>query len=235
MLRKKAIITRKIQKHQSKLTLSEPHGKFYQAVRDVLGAARANAYRSVNFAMVEAFWNVGRMIVEEEQQGKEHAEYGALLIRNLSEILTAEFGKGFTETNLKYFRQFYLTFPVAEGEKIRHTLCDELTWSHYRSLMRVEKEEARIWYMKEAVDQNWSVRALERQINSLYYERLQMSHNKKPVIEEMQKKTSSLASSPADFIKDPYVLEFLGIKDDLGFRESVLIVKEQQVQYGVAR
>ncbi len=222
MLQKRAITKRENRKRKSKLTPGGPHGEFYQAVRDVLNAARSNAYRAVNFAMVEAYWKVGRMIVEEEQQGKERAEYGALLIRNLSEILTAEFGKGFTETNLRYFRQFYLIFPAAEREGIRHTLCDELTWSHYRLLMRVEKQEARTWYMKEAADQNWSVRALERQINSLYYERLRMSRNKRPVIDEMQKKTKPLVSNPKDFIKDPYVLEFLGFKDNHGFRESVL-------------
>ncbi len=151
---------------------------FYQSVAEILRAARANAYRAVNFAMVEAYWNVGRTIVEEEQRGQERAEYGAALLKNLSVRLTREFGKGFTETNLKYFRQFYLAFPAQAASGIRHTLCDQLTWSHYRLLMRVEKPDARTWYLKEATDQNWSVRALERQINALYYERLLMSRDK---------------------------------------------------------
>lgn len=193
---------------------------FYQSIAGILRAARANAYRAVNFAMVEAYWNVGRMIVEEEQRGQERAEYGAALLRNLSIRLTQEFGKGFTETNLKYFRQFYLVFPAQTASGIRHTLCDQLTWSHYRLLMRVEKPDARAWYLKEAADQNWAVRALERQINSLYYERLLMSRDKEPVMEEMQEKTAPLA--PQDFIKDPYVLEFLGIPDAHEFREAEL-------------
>lgn len=105
---------------------------FYQSVADILHNARSKAYRAVNFVMVEAYWNIGRMIVEEEQQGKERAGYGALLIRNLSIRLTHDFGKGFTETNLKYFRQFYLTFPAAESSAIRHALRPELAWTHYR-------------------------------------------------------------------------------------------------------
>jgi DUF1016 N-terminal domain len=141
---------------------------FYQSVADVVRMARSHAYRAVNFVMVEAYWKVGRMIVEEEQLGKGRATYGELLMSNLSRRLTEEFGKGFAETNLKYFRQFYLTYPVQSPEEIRHTLCDELTWSHYRLLMRVEKADARQWYMSEAASQNWSVRALQRQIDSLY-------------------------------------------------------------------
>ena len=160
----------------------------YESVADLLRTARGKAYRAVNTVMAEAYWNnVGRMIVEEEQQGKERAEYGAFLIRNLSLRLTEEFGKGYTETNLRYFRQFYATFPAARSSEIRHSLRDELTWTHYRLLMRVEKPEARAWYLNEAADQNWNTRVLERQINSLYYERLKMSHDKKPVVKEMQK------------------------------------------------
>jgi len=190
--------------------------EFYESVADVLRAARGKAYRAINIVMVEAYWNVGRMIVEEEQQGKARAEYGQALLSNLALRLTADFGKGFSERNLRNFRQFYLYFPI------RHALRAELTWTHYRLLMRVEKPEARAWYMKEAAEQNWSVRALDRQINSLYYERLHMSRNKKTVIEEMQQKTAPLAPEPRDFIKDPYVLEFLGLKDNPDFRESDL-------------
>lgn len=195
---------------------------FYRTVADILHTARAKAYRAVNFAMVEAYWNVGRMIVEEEQRGQERAEYGAALLRNLSIRLTQEFGKGFTETNLKYFRQFYLVFPAQTASGICHTLCDQLTWSHYRLLMRVEKPDARAWYLKEAADQNWSTRALERQINSLYYERLLMSRDKAAVTGEMQQRTTSPAPVPQDLIKDPYVLEFLGIPDAHEFREAEL-------------
>jgi len=212
-------------------------GEFYKSIADVLRTARSNAYRAVNFVMVEAYWNVGRMIVEEEQQGKERAGYGEALIRSLSEQLTLDFGKGFGVSNLFAFRQFYLAFPIfrtpcgisAGGDRvpenqpaIRDSLRPELSWSHYRLLIRVEKQEARTWYMKEAANQNWSVRALERQINSLYYERLLASRGKKAVVEEMQDKTAPLAPTPEDFIKNPYVLEFLGLEDNPDFRESEL-------------
>jgi len=195
---------------------------FYRHIAEALRNARANAYRAVNSAMVDAYWNIGRMIVEEQQRGQGRAEYGSALLKNLSIRLTREFGKGFTETNLKYFRQFYQAFPAQTASGIRHTLCDQLAWSHYRLLMRVEKPAARAWYLKEAADQNWSVRALERQINSLYYERLLMSRDKAAVTEEMQQKTVPLAPTPQDFIKDPYVLEFLDIPDAYPFREAAL-------------
>jgi predicted nuclease of restriction endonuclease-like (RecB) superfamily len=187
--------------------------------------------------MVEAYWNVGRMIVIEEQQGKERAEYGEALLRGLSERLTIDFGKGFGVSNLFAFRQFYLSFqkfravrgisPKSENgtqtpSLIPSALRRELTWTHYRLLIRVEKSEAREWYMNEAAEQNWSTRVLERQINSLYYERLKMSRDKKPVIKEMHEKTKTLVATPQDFIKDPYVLEFLGLKDNPNYRESDL-------------
>ncbi|HAL56636.1 MAG TPA: DUF1016 domain-containing protein [Bacteroidetes bacterium] len=215
---------------------STVRSEFYQSVAEVLRTARSNAYRAVNFAMVQAYWHVGRMIVEEEQQGQKRAGYGKALIQELSVGLTAEFGSGFGSTNLAYFRRFYLAFPIF------HTVCEKsadgsinavesakgatpwhlLTWSHFKLLLRVEKPEARDYYAREAAEQNWSVRALERQINSLYYERLHMSRRKKAVIDEMQQKTAHLAPNPKDFIKDPYVLEFLGLKDNPDFRESDL-------------
>ena len=166
--------------------------------------------------MVEAYWNVGRMIVEEEQRGQQRAEYGAALLKNLSIRLTAEFGAGFDERELRRMRQFYSSFPI------RGALRPELAWTHYRLLIRVDKPDARTWYLKEAADQNWSTRALERQINSHFYERLLMSSNKAAVTEEMQQKTTPLAPTPQDFIKDPYVLEFLGIPDTHEFRETEL-------------
>jgi predicted nuclease of restriction endonuclease-like (RecB) superfamily len=190
--------------------------EFYQAVTEVLHDARANSYRAVNFIMVEAYWNIGQLIVTEEQQGKERAEYGAFLIRNLSVRLSGEFGRGFSEQTLWNIRQFFLIFPILSAVR------RELRWTHYRALMRVEKLEAREWYMKEAADLNWSTRALDRQINSLYYERLLMSREKAPVIDEMREKTAPLAPVPQDFIKDPYVLEFLGLQDRPGFREAEL-------------
>ena len=157
--------------------------RLYHAIKEIILTARNKVTRAVNFAMAEAYWQIGRLIVEEEQKGVEKAEYGVYLIRNLSRKMTSELGKGFTETNLKYMRQFYLTF------KNRHTLCDQLSWSHYRLLIRVQNENARNWYMTEAAQQNWSVRALQRQINSLYYERLLSSRDKQPVIKEAKEAT----------------------------------------------
>ena len=195
---------------------SASRSDFYQSVAKILRAARANAYRAVNFTMVEAYWNVGRMIVEEEQQGKERAEYGAALLKNLSIRLTGEFGAGFSEQSLRNMRQVFSSFSI------RSALRSELTWTHYKTLIRVENEAARAYYATEAADQNWTVSALERQINSLYYERLLLSRDRAPVIQEMQAKTASLAPTPKDFIKDPYVLEFLGIPDAHKFREADL-------------
>jgi predicted nuclease of restriction endonuclease-like (RecB) superfamily len=190
---------------------------FYQEISDILRTARAKAYRASNFLMVEAYWNVGRKIVEEEQFGKKRAVYGEFLIEGLSTRLKEELGSGFDVTNLKRMRQFYVLFP--KGATAWHFL----SWSHFKAVLRVEKEDARAWYLQEASEQNWSVRALERQIGSLYYERLLMSRGKrKPVEEEAQQKTSELAAAPEDFIKDPYVLEFLGIPDAHAFRESEL-------------
>ena len=213
---KKAISRRKAQERPIMPIHDALRHKFYQSVVEVLRAAREKSYRAVDFIMVEAYWNVGYMIVEEEQSGKERAEYGASLIKNLSVRLATELGKGYSEPSLWNMRQFYQMFPILSA------LRRELAWTHYKSLIRVENEKARAYYLNEAADQNWSTRVLDRQINSLYYERLHMSRDKKAVIEEMQQKTAHLAPEPRDFIKDPYVLEFLGLKDNPDFRESDL-------------
>lgn len=197
-------------------SLNRLRSEFYQTILDVLQNARTNSYRAVNFIMVEAYWNIGRMIVEEEQQGKERAGYGEALVRDLSLRLSNDFGKGFDEREVRKIRQFYLTFPI------RDALRPELSWTHYRTLIRVENETARTYYSTESAEQNWSTRALERQINSLYYERLLMSREQTPVVDEMREKTAPLAPTPNDFIKDPYVLEFLGLQDRPGFREADL-------------
>jgi predicted nuclease of restriction endonuclease-like (RecB) superfamily len=209
-------MTHKSSKMSGKQTAHMATGDFYEAIVDILRSARSNAYRAVNFAMVEAYWNIGKRIIDEEQHGQERAEYGKFLIKNLSLRLTEEFGKGFDERELRKIRQFFAAFPI------RDSLRPELSWTHYRTLIRVEKEVARLYYLHEAADQNWSVRALERQINSLYYERLNLSRDKKAVIKEMKEKTISLAGQPQHYIKDPYVLEFLGLPDKARFRESDL-------------
>lgn len=148
---------------------------YISEIRNILAQARMKAYQSVNSVMVEAYWLIGKRIVEEEQNGKERAEYGEALLKNLSVALTKEFGKGFSSSNLRNFRQFYLTYSDPE---ICYTLCSKLTWSHNRLIMRIDSNAARNYYLKEASEQNWSVRVLERHINTFYYERLLSTQNK---------------------------------------------------------
>jgi predicted nuclease of restriction endonuclease-like (RecB) superfamily len=163
---------------------------------------------------VLTYWQVGRLIVEDEQAGKERAEYGKAVLEVLAERLTAEFGKGFTVNNLRYMRQFYSLFPN------HHALRDDLSWTHYRLLLKVERETARSWYMTEAATEGWSTRALERQINSFYYERILSSQDGGPVRSEAAEKTQKLL--PRDVLKDPYVLEFLELGEQASFTESEL-------------
>ena len=187
--------------------------QFYEQIKRILSEARNKVYQTANFAMVEAYWNIGKSIVE-QQGGEEKAEYGVRLIAELSKQMTTDFGKGFTVANLKNMRQFYLTFPKS------YALRSELSWTHYRLLMRVENKNARRFYIEEAIKSNWSTRQLERQINSFFYERLLSSQNKEKVSEEIQKLES--AKVPEDIIRDPYVLEFLGLNPKDDFYESDL-------------
>ena len=184
---------------------------FVQEVKQILENARGRAYSAINFAMVEAYWLAGKRIVEEEQNGKERAEYGQFILKTLSKELTKSLGKGFSERSIREFRQFYLTFPelipiqqtssedsnfpirrtvFAELENtLQHTLFSKLSWSHFHKIMRVQNEKARNYYIKEAAENNWSVRTLDRNISTLYYERLLSSQNQEPVIKEMNEKT----------------------------------------------
>ncbi|MCQ4635735.1 PDDEXK nuclease domain-containing protein [Anaerovorax odorimutans] len=187
--------------------------QFYNSIKEVLNSARHKVYSTANFAMVEAYWEIGKAIVE-KQDGSSKAEYGSGLLKALSKQMTKDFGKGFTETNLKYMRKFYLTFPN------RHALSDQLSWTHYRHLMRVENEKARQFYANEAVQSGWSTRQLERQINSFFYERLLSSQDKENVTSEIQ--TLEPGKTPEDIIRDPYVLEFLGLSPNDDFYESDL-------------
>ncbi|HOH94770.1 MAG: PDDEXK nuclease domain-containing protein [Bacilli bacterium] len=186
---------------------------FYNEIKSILINARNKVYSTANFAMIEAYWNIGKKIIE-KQGGKDKAEYGLGLIKELSTQMTKDFGKGFTVTNLKYMRQFYLTFPNG------HALRGELSWTHYRSLMRVENEKARNFYLEEAIKSAWSTRQLDRQINSFFYERLLSSKNK----EEVSQTIINLekGATPGDIIRDPYVLEFLGLVPNTDFYESDL-------------
>lgn len=188
--------------------------RLYANVRSILASSRQRAYTAINFAMVESYWLIGQQIVENELQGAARAEYGKGVLRELAERLTAEFGKGFDERELRKMRQFYQMF------QIRDTLRPELTWSHYRRLLSVENEPARLWYMNEAADSVWSTRQLDRQISTLYYERLLASKEKASVVAEAKEKMSQLA--PQHFIRDPFVLEFLDLKEFPSLHESDL-------------
>ena len=186
---------------------------FYEEIKGILLSARNKVYQTANFAMVEAYWQIGKSIIQ-EQGGDERAEYGTGLLAELSQQMTRDFGKGFTIANLKNMRQFYLTFPNG------YALRSELSWTHYRLLMRVENERARAFYLDEAVKSQWSTRQLERQINSFFYERLLSSKDKAKTAQEI--KQLEPAKKPEDIIRDPYVLEFLGLAPNDAFYESDL-------------
>ena len=196
---------------KSNQTLSNSSHLFAE-IREVLVTARRTAYKAVNFAMVTAYWNVGRLIVEDEQQGNTRAEYGKAILADLSKRLTDEFVKGFDERELRRIRQFYLVFPKWDA------LRPELTWTHYRLLIRVQNEQARLWYMNEAAEQTWSSRQLDRQISVLYYERLLNSTDTLSVRKEAENNLAQLA--PQEFIHDPYVLEFLNLKNYPALHET---------------
>ena len=175
---------------------------FHADIKQILEHARAKARSAVNAAMVEAYWRVGQRIVEEEQRGQHKAEYGARLIEDLSTALTADFGKGFSYANLYNCRQFYLTFP---DQSILYTVCRDLSWSHLRLIMRVDSPQAIDYYCREAREQNWTVRQLERNIKSQSFQRLLST--------QVEQSSSSGAAAHMEFIKDPYVLEFLQLPE----------------------
>ena len=172
---------------------------------ELIRQARLKVLRAVDTAQVQTCWQIGRHIVEFEHVGARRAGYGKQLLATLAKILTAEFGKGFDASNLRYMRLFYQAFPICDA--LRH----ELSWTHYRRLLRVENDHARHWYMNESALQNWSSRALERQINTLYYERLLASRDRSAVRDEAATNIQKMVTCPRDFIRDPVVLEFLGL------------------------
>ena len=219
-------------------------------LRSIVSKARSKAFAAVNYSLVERNWRIGQRIVEQEQNGASRAEYGKHVIEIASAALTEEFGKGFSETNIMNFKKFYLKFKELtihqtlseEFKKQKHqTLSDEssllpqkgqtqsaqfelrlLPWSHYERLIRVGDKKAREWYAKEAFEQGWSFRTLNRNINTLYYERLLMSKKKQPVVNEMQDKTKAYQQDKLEYIKSPVVLEFLGLPEDTSLAESKL-------------
>ena len=219
-------------------------------LRSIVSKARSKAFAAVNYSLVERNWRIGQRIVEQEQNGASRAEYGKHVIEIASAALTKEFGKGFSETNIMNFKKFYLKFkeltiPQTLSEEFKkqkqQTLSAEsslfpqkgqtapdqselhlLPWSHYERLIRVEDKKAREWYAKEAFEQGWSFRTLNRNINTLYYERLLMSTKKEPVVDEMQDKTKAYQQDKLEYIKSPVVLEFLGLPEDTSLAESKL-------------
>lgn len=213
--------------------------KFFSKIVDLLQSARSRVVQTVNQTMVLTYFEIGRMIVEEEQQGKERADYGKQLLKGLSEVLTKEFGKGFSTTNLKQMRQFYVVYSIGQTpsddfKNISQTLSAEsendisetvsrnfnVSWSHYLKLMRIDDENERKFYEIESFKNNWSVRELQRQFDSALYTRLVLSRDKDKVKELLEK--GLVLEKPKDAIKDPYILEFIGLPEHIKYSESDL-------------
>lgn len=186
------------------------------ALRGLIQQGRQQALRAVDMVQVQTCWEIGRHIVEFEQGGETRAAYGKKLLPKLAESLTREFGKGFDASNLRYMRLFFQAFPMCDA--LRH----ELSWTHYRLLLRVNSSQARQWYMTEAAVQNWSSRALDRQIDTLYYERLLLSGDKLGVNAEATTNLAALPQTPREFVRDPVMLEFLGLPGTGKLLESKL-------------
>jgi predicted nuclease of restriction endonuclease-like (RecB) superfamily len=173
------------------------HHKLTLAVKEIILLSRQRVYRMANSALLETYWKIGSLIIEDEQQGSQKAEYGKATLKKLSKELTLEFGKGFDERNLNNMRAFYKTFPIWNA------LRTELSWTHYRLLCRIDSESKRSYYLNECISSNWNSRELQRQINSLAFER---------VLKQLPKTNQSLTIQ--NLIKDPYIFEFLGIAPD---------------------
>ena len=196
-----------LSKQESSGILITKEQQFYEDVRFILQRAREEAYNSANSIMTYAYWNVGQRIVEQEQYGEAKARYGSYLIKNLSEQLSDEFGTGFSVANLRNCRQFYLVFPE---DSYGFSMAGKIPWSHLRSIMRISDEEERNFYLNEVMTENWSVRVLERNIKSGYYKRMlstQLPDKENKVLE---------------FVKDPFVLEFMGVTQNTSQLESDL-------------
>ncbi len=187
---------------------------FVGEIRSIIDKARSTAVRSVDFCRVQMYWNIGKRIFEEEQQGKERADYGAYLIKNLAKELEPEYGSGFGERQLKFCRQFYRTYPIG------NTLRSQLNWSQYRLLIQIPDPDKREYYELESVNNAWTARETERQINSMLYERLLLSNDKESVLAVARKERTP--EKPVEIIKDPMVLEFLGLERKASYYEKDL-------------
>ncbi|PCJ18924.1 MAG: hypothetical protein COB02_09300 [Candidatus Cloacimonadota bacterium] len=188
----------------------------HQEIKDLLNSARSQVYQQINTTMSQTYWKIGEKIVEEEQNGNARAEYGKFLIKNLSIELTKDFGKGFSIQNLKNMRSFYLNFQKRQTLSVQFNL----SWSHYIFLTRISNQDERNYYEIEANEGNWSLRELKRQFNSGLYERLNLSRDKKQIKELSVK--GQIIQKPSDLIKDPYILEFIGLPMQHTYSESQL-------------
>ena len=193
------------------------HADIYVSIKMLMENARTDAAKQVNNILVKTYWEIGRIIVEDEQGHSDRAEYGKSLIADLSKKLTKEYGKGFSRSNLQNMRNFYLSYPICQ------TLSGKLSWSHYCELLSISDEQKRSFYEKETLNANWSVRELKRQINTSLFERLLLSNgdeNKEKVLDLALKGNEIV--TPNDIIKDPYVFEFLGLPEEKPMMESDL-------------
>tara|TARA_R110002124_G_scaffold219030_2_gene384948 strand:+ start:3332 stop:4390 length:1059 start_codon:yes stop_codon:yes gene_type:complete len=219
------------------MTNKPSNTKFYSQIVDLLQSARNKVVRTVNQTMVLTYFEIGKMLVEEEQGGKERADYGKHILKELSKVLTKEFGKGFSVDNLENMRRFYSAYGKSEtlsrisSKAISETTSRELTqdefilsWSHYLKLMRIDDKKERKFYEIEAFKNNWSVRELQRQYDSALYTRLVLSRDKDKVKELSEK--GLILEKPKDAIKDPYILEFIGLPEHSNYSESQL---EQEI------
>ena len=186
---------------------------FYENIKKLMNESRKNVVTYVNTTMLFTYWNIGKMIVE-EQGGSSKAKYGDKLIAELSKQMTFDFGKGFDERNLRKIRQFYLMYPIWDSVR------PELTWTHYRTLMRVEEQHIRDFYMEEAIKGNWSVRQLERQIATCTYSRVIANNSEVEKIDNVNETTALVKYEPNTVIKDPYMLEFLGFDNNVNYLEK---------------
>lgn len=185
---------------------------FYNGIKEILISARNKVYQTANFAMVEVYWNIGKRIIEQEQNGENRAD-------TLSYELTAEYGTSYSKRNLQYFRKFYLLFP---DEEIVNACVHNLSWTHFRSLLRVQDEEARLWYMKEVANEGWNYRTLDRNIGTQYYYRLLQAPKKEEVISEMKQKTNKYQKNKYELLKNLVIAEFLGFKNEDTYLENDL-------------
>ena len=188
-------------------------------IKQIIVSGQQYAYQAANKAMVLTYWQIGKRIVEQEQKGEERAEYGKALLDTLSAELTEEYGKSYSKRNLQYFRKFYFAFPDVQ---IVNACVHNLNWTHFRCLLRVTDENARLWYMNEASKEGWSSRTLDRNIGTQYYYRLLQSPKKENVIAEMKEKTKESQKNKFELLKNPIIAEFLGFKNEDSYLENDL-------------